>query len=501
MARTSLIGQLFKQSSLYSRSLLFFMAIALAGAGGYYFYSQSKLNAATVLTDQNSQTGFQENGLTWELTLGQDGNLYLGNQKLKPEVFHEGNTYRYRYQVINGLTSFVDQVTVVVFLPQAGTEDTIGHRFVNNGGATSTESELIDAQTIKYLANGVDKNSQLAIEFEVPESFVQRSTLTAAKDYVNNLPTSVWLIISIALPIITVLLLIIMAANRMRQTAPAAEVTEEMPSRLPPALLGILINGKITNRELAATLVDLARRGHLIIREVSQNDFRFRRRACDDKLVDFESVLLDQVFGPANEKANTEEISFYLAQELFSKKVSQAFFLAYGKMSHLGYFYVNPLALHRRYQLGGVLLFTLGMIGFFTNLLLINGMQYLLLFWAGMIISAFLVMMFARGIPVRTTLGDRELARWLAFRRYMVDRAPISYTAYSQDKYLAYLPYAIIFECEAEWTRRYYDFPFSQPNWYLAPNISTIEKFANQLFPLLGFLSHALSISAQPVNR
>jgi hypothetical protein len=323
----------------------------------------------------------------------------------------------------------------------------------------------------------------------------------SVRETLSAMPTSVWVVLSIALPFVTALLLLIMATSRVRKVASANHRVEDLPSRLSPALLGILLRGKITSRELAATLVDLARRGHLVIRQVDNNDFRFRRINSNNKLADFEMVLLEQIFGPSGDRSDESEISFYLAQELFSKRVSQAFFLAYGKMSELGYFYTNPLSLHRRYQFIGIILFVLGILGFFTNLVLVSGLQYLLFFWTGMILSALLVMRFSQGIPLRTALGDRELSEWLAFRRYLIDTSPVSYMAFSQDKYLAYLPYAIIFDCEAQWTRRYYDFPFAQPNWYIAPNVSTIEKFANQLFPLLGYLSHALSISAQPSNR
>lgn len=502
MARTNLVGQIFRQTGLYSRSLIFFISLVGLAALGFFIFTQTNLSAASPL-DTSSAT-FQDNNNTWELTLGRDGNLYLGQGsqiKLKPEIFHQGSTYLYRYQVIDNPDQFYDQVTIMVYLPKAGTEDLIGHRFSQNGGASSTESALSDPQTIKFVAYGVDKNAQLSIEFEVPDSFIQRSAFLGLREYLSTLPPSVWVIISIILPLITGLLLLIMAANRVRKVSPTSARVEDLPSRLPPALLGILLRGRITNRELAATLVDLARRGHLVIRQVTWNDYRFRRTSSDDKLADFELVLLDQIFGPSSERAESEEVSFYLAQELFSKRVSQSFFLAYKKMSQLGYFYTNPLSLHRRYQLTGLIFFILGLVGFFTNLMLISGLQYLLLFWTGMILSALLITMFSRGIPVRTTLGDRELSTWLSFRRYMVEKTPISYLAYSQDKYLAYLPYAIIFECESEWTRRFYDFPFSQPNWYLAANISTIEKFANQLFPLLGFLSHVLSISALPATR
>ena len=56
-------------------------------------------------------------------------------------------------------------------------------------------------------------------------------------------------------------------------------------------------------------------------------------------------------------------------------------------------------------------------------------------------------------------------------------------------------------DCEVEWTRRFYDLPFAQPHWYVAADVHTIDEFANKLFPLFGYLSHALAISTQPATR
>ncbi|MEK7171153.1 MAG: DUF2207 domain-containing protein, partial [Patescibacteria group bacterium] len=276
---------------------------------------------------------------------------------------------------------------------------------------------------------------------------------------------------------------------------------ETLPSRLTPAMLGILLNGRLSSRELAATLLDLARRGHLVIRQTARDDFRFSRRDSSDKLEKFEIQLLDQIFGPSSDKATFEEVSFALAQELFSKRVSEAFLVAYQQVNDLGFFYTNPLRLHRRYQAIGITLFAFGLTGFFANVFLFEGVRYLLLFWLGMMGSALLVTYFSRSLPSRTVYGDRELGRWLAFRNYLTGSELISYQAQSQDRFLAYLPYAVVLDCEVEWTRRFYDLPFAQPHWYVADGVHTIDEFANKLFPLFGYLSHALAISTQPASR
>lgn len=493
----NVLTRLLSQTGLYSRSLIFFLIIGSLLVGGFTYF-RTGLQADEPIIP-GSTTTLDDSAL--ELTLTEDGRLYAEKTAVGAELFTSSSTYRFRYQVINQPRDFIEQLSVIVHLPRPGTEETIGHRFISNGGADLAESQLVDPQTLLFTARGITSQTQLSIEFEVPKAFITRSAGFAIKQRLSDLPPYVWTGVSIALPSLTLLLLMLVAMGRMRKIAPIKGEVTELPSRLSPALLGILLRGRLTSRELAATFLDLARRGHLVIRQLSQDDFRFRRNTSSDKLADFEQVLLDQIFGATGDKASAEDISFSLAQEVFSKRVSEAFILAYRKMNDLGYFYTNPLALHRRYQIAGVILFILGLVGFALNFSFFTDLGYGLLFWIGMMVSALLIFFFSRGLPMRTVYGDRELARWLAFRRYLNSLEPVNYAAQSQEKYLAWLPYAVVLESETEWTRRFYELPFAQPNWYIAANISTIDRFANSIFPLFGYLSHALAITARPVSR
>src|SRR3990167_1629114 len=493
----NLIGQLVRSSGLYGKSLLFFLVIA--GFGGWLFFV-GPLNATDV--PNNGQSGSNPSGYDITLTLTPSGDLYSQNSKLQTDKNITDKLYQIRYQVLNKPENFIDSLTIAVSLPKPITEDLLGSRFRNNGGAETATSQLLDSQTIVYTATQISTDTQLVLELEVPKAYLTTTALSVLKEKINSWSPAVWLSISIALPLLTLLILFItwLSMNRRVPLGPSKQI-DQQPSRLTPAMLGILLNGRLSSRELAATLLDLARRGHLVIRQVGRDDFRFTRHSASDKLEKFESQLLEQIFGPSSDKATSEEVSFALAQELFSKRVSEAFLSAYQQVNDLGFFYTNPLRLHRRYQVTGIALFVFGLIGFFANVFLFEAERYLLLFWLGMMASALLVTYFSRDLPSRTVYGDRELGRWLAFRNYLTSNEPISYQAQTQDRFLAYLPYAVVLDCEVEWTRRFYDLPFAQPHWYVADGVHTIDEFANKLFPLFGYLSHALAISTQPATR
>lgn len=495
MGGNGVVGSLLKSIGFYSKSFFFFVALAVVGLG---IWSFGPLQADDIPTTSNEEES------VYDLTIRmlEDGSFYLGQEKLDVETVTGEQTYRFRYQVVNRPDEVLESLSVALLLPKPVTDQNIGHRFINNGGAAIAASELLNPQTVIFQAEAIGTEAQLTFEVEVPKSYVAVTALRSLQQRLLAWPPIIWTSVSIALPVLTLLLLFVVALARSRRV-PTEHVgaVEGPPSRLAPALLGILMRGRLTSRDIAATLVDLARRGHLIIHQVSVNDFRFSRRASRDRLEDFEQVLLDQIFGPVSVQTDSEEISFTLAQELFSKRISQAFVLAYKRINDLGYFYTNPLSLHRRYQMVGVLMFLLGIVGFFFNIFIFSHLPFLLLFWVGMLISAILIYTFSRNLPSRTVFGDRELAKWLVFGDYLTTPSQIGFAAHNQEKYLAYLPYAIVMETEVEWTKRFYELPFSQPTWYLASRITTIDEFANKVFPLFGYISHTLAISAQPASR
>ena len=67
------------------------------------------------------------------------------------------------------------------------------------------------------------------------------------------------------------------------------------------------------------------------------------------------------------------------------------------------------------------------------------------------------------------------------------------------DIYVKYLPYAIVFGVEAEWTRRFLNTTFSKPAWYDSEEaVTTIDRFTAGLFPLINFVGEILAKAHEP---
>lgn len=489
------VRKTYRPSWFYGKSFLFFLLITLTLLGGYWLVWRGGL-----LASQPAEL-IQRDAISsdLELNLTADGVLFLEKSRLPGQIILSGNSYVLRWQVIDQPKEYIGELKILLHLPTPISEEMVKYQLINNGGALTAYGEYIDPQTIEFAATGVGQNAVLAIQLEVPQKYLQRSLLGVWQERLADVPLSVWSGISIAFPLLTLLVLVLVLLARNRRIADLPEKAAP-PSRLKPAMVGILLKGRLTSREIAATLVDLARRGYLIISHREGGEYRFRRLPVSEGLEDFEAELLRQIFGFAGETSSSEEVALTVGGA-FSEQVSQAFILAYRRIMKFGLFYRNPLQVHRRYQLVGVLFFLTAVLGFFANLFLFSQLRYALIFWVGMMIASLLIVYAAKRLPLRTALGDLELARWLAFGRFLAKPEPLHFQTASQDEYLSYLPYAIVLEVEQEWTRRLYDLPFALPDWYLVPRAGTIDDFTAGIFPLFGYLSRLLSSSAQPSAR
>ena len=76
-------------------------------------------------------------------------------------------------------------------------------------------------------------------------------------------------------------------------------------------------------------------------------------------------------------------------------------------------------------------------------------------------------------MPQRTPKGAQEQKKWEAFRNYLKDLTRFQDMETAKEKYEKYLPYAIAFGVEKQWTRRFEDLTVSSPDWYHPPVIVT----------------------------
>ncbi len=251
------------------------------------------------------------------------------------------------------------------------------------------------------------------------------------------------------------------------------EYLSEPPSDLPPALVGTLVDERADLRDVLSTVIDLARRGYIVIEEnkgkglfglpmAGEITFKRTDKPIDD-LLSYEKAIVKRIFGRKLEKPmKSLQNKFYqyipeLQRDLYEELVNRKLVVA------------NPNTIRNVYSGGfggGLLLFAIGML--VLGILVIS--EYTATFFcfpAALFVGALVFMIGGNFMPRKTQIGAEEAAKWDAFRRYLQNLDRYAEAGMVADKFETYLPYAVAFGIDRSWIRR-----FSQldnvpaPIWY-----------------------------------
>ena len=221
---------------------------------------------------------------------------------------------------------------------------------------------------------------------------------------------------------------------------------------LSPAETGTLVDERADMADIVATIVDLARRGYVTIKEAKKGEFTIEKQrgfVGDSSLPQFEQTLLSGLF------ANGNSFTPPAKQDLASrdKQASLVTTIAdvqrqlYERVVKHGFFEKNPQTIRQRYTILGVLGFTTG------NILL-----------------AIVSFLFGHAMPKKTLDGAQTANVAKSLKNFLTSQQ--RYLKFQADKQLLFeklLPFAIAFGVERLWAARFKDIDLKQPEWYQGP--------------------------------
>ena len=229
------------------------------------------------------------------------------------------------------------------------------------------------------------------------------------------------------------------------------------PGDDPPGVAGTLVDEKADLQDIIATLVDLARRGYLIIQEEQKSGFFTRRdfvfRLTDKSQADLlphERLLLDRVFG----RSMVREMSSL--QNRFYRDIPKLRAALYDEVVRRGYYSSSPERVRAKYVgigVGGLVLVVfvglcaLSMLQQYTSAVICPAV--------GLGVSALATIIVGQFMPAKTRKGADMAARWAAFKRYLADAERYTNLAEATELFDRYLPYAIAFGLDSEWVRKF----------------------------------------------
>ena len=257
----------------------------------------------------------------------------------------------------------------------------------------------------------------------------------------------------------------------------------EPPAGVRPGEAGALVDETVHPRDVVATVVDLAVRGHLHIKQVSAAgllepaDHLFtltKPWLGDPDIEDFEVIVLAQVFGHGGVtdrkllseiRRDSRAIFPPIREQLYRDLVKKKYFLA------------SPQSVRRFWSVIGGLLLALPLILFSVwDGDVPRGSLSMLLALAA---SGLLVLAFARVMPRKTFKGARTKLQVLGFQEFLERAEKDRLKRLPPDTLHKWLPYAIALGVEEAWIWNFEGIAVDAPAWYESDTPFSIRGYSS----------------------
>ncbi len=262
------------------------------------------------------------------------------------------------------------------------------------------------------------------------------------------------------------------------------------PQGARPGELGTLTDATADNRDISATIIDLAVRGHLSIAQTGRRDWTFTRHDGGDKLLGYESRLLNRMFSAGGEVTTDD-----LKDSRYAGLLSDTKDALYRRVAtDRRWFTANPSVVRGLAFAAGIGLVALGVgVGFLFGLF-----GWGLVGAAG-VVTGLAVMAMNNRFGSRTAAGSAVLAQTRGFELYL-RTAEADQIRFEEgiDVFSRYLPYAIMFGVAERWTRVFSQlaeqgrYTFDTP-WYRGYGYGfSYHRFASSMDSLAGTMTSSL---------
>lgn len=273
-------------------------------------------------------------------------------------------------------------------------------------------------------------------------------------------------------------------------SAPVA-VAFQPPKDARPGEIGTLMDATADDRDITATLVDLAVRGHLTIEQTGKKDFTFTQKQNSDELVGYESTLVRKLFSGGSPVTTAD-----LRDQSYSTLLTDTRTALYSRVTkELRWYAQSPRMARILAVLGAVALILLG--GGLSFALGIVGWG---LVGVAVVVIGIGVLIMNNRFGRRTAAGSAVLAQAKGFELYLTT-AEADQIKFEEgiDVFSRYLPYAMVFGVADRWTAVFEKlaadgrYTFS-PYWYVGYGYGWGAGFG------MGDLSHSLNSLASTVS-
>ncbi|MDD4179917.1 MAG: DUF2207 domain-containing protein, partial [Candidatus Margulisbacteria bacterium] len=366
--------------------------------------------------------------------------------------------------------SMVNRATVRLHFPAPVDPDKLKINLYT--AAQGSVWKVFDDRTIYFAGSELYPNQQFEIKVDFPPGLVKKVFSIKRFFRENITPYLAFLVAGLTLLVMSFLYIRLGRDYEIKGVPRAVNVP---PSDLAPALAGTVIDEETGMKEIVATIIDLARRGHIEITETVEKvwvfttrEFEFKLKKTGAGLADFENRVIKGLFGQPKEG---DKVKLSDLRNKFYQKVDDIKEAIYKQTVKLGFFAEDPRFVRTKYFLIAALMIMVGLgltlliswevaimlfflivfVGlpvflmisflaqrmlfpaFFVSLFVLFGLVsivpviidiivtsdsvLLLPLGAGLMMGAGVVAAFAPQMPRKPLLGSTAKAQWLAFKR------------------------------------------------------------------------------------
>jgi uncharacterized membrane protein len=239
-----------------------------------------------------------------------------------------------------------------------------------------------------------------------------------------------------------------------------ADYLPQPPSDLPPGIVGTLIDEKVDMHDVVSTIVDLARRGYIIINEEKRDHIYIRTDESTKNLRAYEVLLLQKLFGKKKERKLSD------LRYNFSSALPALHAAMYKELEAEGFVPVSPQAVRTRYGcftgiaviVGSALVFVPG---------ILTGADLAFCIGLGFLPTILALAVAGRHMPRKTELGALEASKWVAFKNYLNHIEDYTDLKEATAIFDRYLPYAVAFGLQTSWINKFSRIDTTPiPTWY-----------------------------------
>lgn len=351
------------------------------------------------------------------------------------------------------------------------------------GGVIDPRVESIGANVVVFSAKAVGPKALMTLNASWPKSVLGLSPVEELRLSLSNLDSLPWLALGLSLPLVAgIVLLSLLSRLRRAERSRVKENISQLPSKLSPMLVGVLVNKKIYPEEIVALLIDLCQRGYLVIVKKKGEYFLGKRREPDQYLEAWEADILSQLIRDSGRVISDKDVKLISKQSLFSPEVRRAFGQIYEIITKKHFFDENPHLTRVKFKLLALAFYFIGTIGMIW-VAFSGASAYLLIPLIGTVAMSWLILRLSPQLIRYSPLGDQERRRWEAFGNYLALAEPLEPQQSRSQLFERHLAYAVALNKTLPWAGRF-DRSSSaviSPEWFVSYQELTASELAQEM--------------------